>query len=137
MAVNSIGTSVSLTDAQKQAAKAKTTNDMGTSTFLSLMLTQMRNQNPLEPMKDNEMISQMAQLNSVEELQKMSTSMSSVEHLNQLLSASGMMGKSVTYKDSNGSLASALVSSVTIDGESVFLTVGDKTIPISSVLKIG
>lgn len=137
MAVNSVGTSVSLTDAQKQAAKTKTTNDLGTSTFLSLMLTQMRNQNPLEPMKDNEMISQMAQLNSVEELQKMSTSMSSVEHLNQLLSASGMMGKSVTYKDSNGSLASALVSSVTIDGESVFLTVGDKTIPISSVLKIG
>jgi flagellar basal-body rod modification protein FlgD len=137
MAVTSVGTSVSLLEAQKQAAKKTSTNELGTDTFMTLMLTQMRNQNPMEPMNDTEMISQMAQLNSVTQLQKMSTSMSSVEHLNQLLSASGMMGKTVSYKDSTGNLFSGLVSSVTIDGTSVNLTVGQQSISISSVLKIG
>jgi len=136
MTVNTIGTTVSLAEAQVKAVTATKADDMGADTFLQLMLTQMRNQNPLEPMKDTEMISQMAQLNSVEQLQKMSSSMSSVDHLSQVLSASGMMGKSVTYDDGTENEVVGLVKSVSIDGNNVYLTIGDVTVSLSSVVNI-
>lgn len=43
---------------------------MDASAFMQVLLAQMRHQNPLEPMDDKEMIAQMTQLNSLQELQK-------------------------------------------------------------------
>jgi len=39
-----------------------------TDTFLKLLVAQMRNQNPLEPQKGTEFITQLAQLNTLEQL---------------------------------------------------------------------
>jgi len=44
--------------------------------FLKLMTTQLKYQNPLEPMDNKEMIAQMAQFSSVEQLNNMATAMS-------------------------------------------------------------
>lgn len=49
--------------------------------FMMILLTQLRNQNPLEPMDDKELISQMAQLNSLQELQKINASLSTLVNL--------------------------------------------------------
>jgi flagellar basal-body rod modification protein FlgD len=46
--------------------------------FMMILLAQLRNQNPLEPMDDKELISQMAQLNSLQELQKINASLSTL-----------------------------------------------------------
>lgn len=46
--------------------------------FMMILLAQLRNQNPLEPMDDKQMIAQMAQLNSLEELQKINASLSTL-----------------------------------------------------------
>ncbi len=43
---------------------------MDANAFMLVLLAQMRHQNPLEPMDDKEMIAQMTQLNSLQELQK-------------------------------------------------------------------
>ena len=37
-----------------------TTSQLGRDQFMQLLVTQMRNQNPLEPMKDAEFIAQLA-----------------------------------------------------------------------------
>jgi flagellar basal-body rod modification protein FlgD len=46
--------------------------------FMMILLAQLRNQNPLEPMDDKQMIAQMAQLNSLQELQKINASLSTL-----------------------------------------------------------
>jgi flagellar basal-body rod modification protein FlgD len=68
----------SISPAQTKAAQS--TSDSGmpgvdNGEFMALLLTQMRNQNPLEPMDDNQMIAQMAQLNSLSELQKINANL--------------------------------------------------------------
>jgi flagellar basal-body rod modification protein FlgD len=45
------------------------------SEFMQILLAQLRNQNPMQPMDDNQLIGQMAQLNSLQELQKISTTL--------------------------------------------------------------
>ena len=49
--------------------------------FMMILLAQLRNQNPLEPMDDKELIGQMTQLNSLEELKKINTTLNSLTNL--------------------------------------------------------
>lgn len=76
-------------------------NDLGKDAFLELLVTQLANQNPLEPTNDTEFIAQMANFSTLEQMQNMATSIES-----QL--AYDMIGKDVRSNmvaDAEGNLA--------------------------------
>ncbi len=47
---------------------AEQKNQFGTDMFLTLLITQLRTQNPLEPMNTNEFVNQLVQFNALEQL---------------------------------------------------------------------
>lgn len=49
-------------------AVAEQNNQFGTDMFLTLLITQLRNQNPLEPLNANDFVNQLLQFNSLEQL---------------------------------------------------------------------
>ena len=51
------------------------TQELGQDVFLELMVTQMRNQNPLDPQDNSEFVAQLAQFSSVEGLDKLNNTM--------------------------------------------------------------
>lgn len=63
-------------------------NVMGKDDFLKLMLTQMRNQDPLNPMESAEFAAQLAQFTSVEQLMNLNDAMKTSLDANYLLSQS-------------------------------------------------
>jgi len=50
-------------------------NTLGKDAFMRILVTQMKNQNPLEPLKDTEFIGQMAQFSSLEQLTNLNQAM--------------------------------------------------------------
>ena len=56
----------------KDAAK-KTSEDMGKQDFLTLFTAQLQNQNPLEPVKNEAFVAQLAQFSQLEALTDMQT----------------------------------------------------------------
>lgn len=73
-------------------------NELGADDFLKLMLTQMQNQNPLDPMENGEFIAQLAQFSASSGIQDLNGSFVSLaESLQsyQALQASGLVGRSV------------------------------------------
>ncbi|MBI2380975.1 MAG: flagellar hook assembly protein FlgD [Gammaproteobacteria bacterium] len=76
--------------------------------FLKLLTTQLRNQDPLKPLDNNEFIAQMAQFSSVDSLQKLQGSfetLSSSLTSNQALQASALVGRSVLVNGNYGYLS--------------------------------
>lgn len=75
--------------------------------FLSLLIQQMRNQDPTQPMDSSQMVSQLAQISQVSATQNMQTSFSALSQSlqgNQLLQASNLVGRSVTVPSASGQL---------------------------------
>ena len=83
------------------ATPAKKSNDLGQDAFLQLMITQMKNQDPLSPQSNSEFVAQLAQFSSVQGLEKLNTnfdSFSSSFQSNQALQASSLVGRSVSIE---------------------------------------
>jgi len=64
--------SVSSTTASATTTPAASTQSMGKDDFLMLLVTQLENQDPLNPMEGTEFTAQLAQFSSLEQLQTIS-----------------------------------------------------------------
>jgi len=76
--------------------------------FLTLLVTQMKNQDPLNPMDNAQVTSQMAQLSTVGGIEKMNTTLKALSDsltMSQSMSATNMIGHGVLVPGSAISLA--------------------------------
>ena len=76
--------------------------DLGQVDFMKLIIAQMRNQNPLEPQKDSDFMAQMAQFEALNQMKVMAQGMKVLQGVNELSSATGLLGKEVIGKQVNG-----------------------------------
>ncbi|MGF7048746.1 flagellar basal-body rod modification protein FlgD [Paenibacillus sp. DS2015] len=122
-------------------ASKKDTQTMGKDQFLKIMITQLQNQDPTQPLEDKEFIAQMAQFTSVEQLMNISTQLSA---LNQSLgSVSGLIGAKVSWvvdgdQSTGGSsqINSGIVNSIIIRDGVQYASVGDLAIPVTKIIEI-
>lgn len=96
--IGSTQANLSQTAEQKDASKSK----LGKNDFLKLLVTQMRNQDPINPMNSKEFAAQLAQFNSVEQLIGVNKSLSSLKNSQELMRtemtnsmASSLAGKKI------------------------------------------
>lgn len=87
-----------VTSGSSATAAAKSSVQESEDRFLKLLVTQMKNQDPLNPLDNAQVTSQMAQLSTVSGIEKLNASlqsMSSAFAASQSLQASSMIGRSV------------------------------------------
>ncbi|MBQ4854402.1 flagellar hook capping protein [Rhodanobacter sp. B2A1Ga4] len=137
MNVSGVGSSAA------QAASVGKEKTLGQADFLSLLVQQMRNQDPTKPMDSSQMVSQLAQISQVSATQSLQTSFDSLGKSlqgNQMLQASGMVGRSVTVPSAVGQLqASGLDGAVNVPdgGGTVLVQVTDASGNVLRTLNLG
>jgi flagellar basal-body rod modification protein FlgD len=65
--------------------------------YLKLLITQLRNQDPMQPMDNGQMAAQLAQLSQLEQMENMSSTFSKVLSTSQINYATSLLGKQVAY----------------------------------------
>lgn len=85
--------------------------------FLTLLVTQLQNQDPLNPMDNAEVTSQIAQLstvNGINQLNNTLLALSGQMDMSQSMQAAGLIGKQVLVPGEKVSLGSSVVDGVTV-----------------------
>ena len=113
-----------------------TANDTGTAsllqpnTFLSLLVDELKYQNPLDPTNSADFMNQIAELSQVEQLQTVSSS-------SEISEAAGLIGQTVTGHDTSGNEVSGTVTGVTNGTNGPTLDVNGDSVDLSAVEQIG
>ena len=82
-------------------------NTLGKDAFLQILVTQMKNQNPLEPLKDTEFIGQMTQFSSLEQLTNLNQTMNQLVGMQSFTEHSDLIGNKVFWEyEVNGKMES-------------------------------
>lgn len=117
----------------------RTTKELDRDAFLQLLVLQMQNQDPLEPMDNTDMIAQLAQFSTLEQMNNLTKSFDTLSNnVDQLsfLSASALVGRTVTGLDSSGASVSGTIEGVVLDKGTVYFTVDGQWIPMANVKQV-
>lgn len=102
-------------------------SNLGKDAFLKLLVGQLKNQNPLSPVADQEFMAQMTAFSTLEQVSNLAASS---EALNQTVAANqsiDLIGHEVTYLDEEGESLEGTVEHVVFKDGSFTLTIEGKT----------
>ncbi len=121
MVINGISSSSD----EPKLATAAPGGEMGKEAFMQMLITQMRNQDPMNPMDNSAMIAQLAQFSSLEQMQRLNGQFEAFQQ--STTSALSMMtaGKPVVLELTDGSEVSGVLEKVQWNaGETQFVING-------------
>jgi flagellar basal-body rod modification protein FlgD len=114
------------------------------SAFVKLLVTQMRNQDPLAPGDSTQYVAQLAQFSSLEQMQNLNDNLVGLAALQQnnallaqLTQSSALIGKAVDWTDPDTGVAhSGQVTAVKLQDGAAFLEVGGHDVPLAYVSEV-
>lgn len=101
--------------------------------FLQLLIKQLQNQDPSSPMDSNAIMQQTATLSSTQTMQKMIEVQQEQFALQMRVSASGMVGQTVTYTDDMGKAQSGVVTAASFAKGTPVLAIGGAAVNLDAV----
>lgn len=106
---------------------------LDSETFMSLLVAQLRNQDPSSPMDTNQMIAQTTQLAMMEKLTALSTTADENFSLQMRTAAAALVGQNVTYTDAAGASVTGIASAVSYAGSVPQVTVGTASVALDAI----
>jgi flagellar basal-body rod modification protein FlgD len=111
-------------------------SEMGQDAFLKLLVAQLKYQDPMNPAQGAEFLAQTAQFTQVEKLSELAAAQQSMVTAQLMMSASNLVGRTVTYTGADGAGVTGVVKSATLGGSNPTLKVGNMDVPLSSVTEV-
>jgi flagellar basal-body rod modification protein FlgD len=105
--------------------------------FINMMVTQLQNQDPLEPAKNSELLAQMSQIGQLQTATAMQDTLKGLVLQNSLGAAGNLIGKIVEGLDDNGEPMDGLVTAVRVEKNEVMLELDNgKSLKLARVTSI-
>ena len=113
MLINANAASVnSITSTTPTTGAAAASSTLDYNSFLTMLVTELKNQDPTKPMDATQMVSQLATISGVGQAVQTNATLSSLLVTNSMDQAEQLIGKTITSSDG---LTSGVVQSVTVN----------------------
>jgi flagellar hook assembly protein FlgD len=99
----------------KPFGQNNTLNELNLDSFLKLLITELQNQDPLNPLDNSEMLAQIHQIRQIGATDKLTSTLDSVLLGQNIASSTGLIGQDVNAISDNGERVSGTVSRVSIE----------------------
>ena len=108
---------------------------MDADDFMKLLTTQLTTQDPMNPMKDTEFISQMANFSSLEQMRSLSKSFDSFTSDQKMAAAPSYLGRQVTITNATGDVT-GVVEAIKLSNGKPAVVVNGKTYDTNLITSI-
>ncbi|MBL8873916.1 MAG: hypothetical protein JNK90_29345 [Planctomycetaceae bacterium] len=117
--------------------------DVDLNQFLSLLITEMQNQDPLNPTSNSEFLQQVSQIRSIGATNQLTESLTALTSGSGLSTASNLIGKEIDAIDTEGKEVVGTVDKVTVevdaqnrDNRQIRLHVGNQKVDMDNIREI-
>lgn len=117
--------------------------DVDLNDFLTLMITELQNQDPLNPLDNAQMLEQIGQIRQIGATNQLTESLDAMFIGQNLSTASGLIGKRVSALSDAGNNVTGIVDRITIEvdqsdaaSRSLNVHIGDEKIQLKNVREI-
>lgn len=111
--------------------------------FLTLLVTEMQNQDPLNPMDNSQLLTQISQIREIGSTNQLTETLSSLATGQGLTMASGLIGKTVSALGDDAKEITGVVDKVSVitddkdkSKRTVKVHIGDSTVDINNIREI-
>lgn len=117
-------------------------SDLDLDGFLQLMISELQNQDPLNPADNSQMLNQMGQIRSIGATDKLTNTLDTLASSQELVTASTLIGQTVTGLANDSSEVDGVVDRITVETDtengtrSIKVHVGGKTMDINNIREI-
>ncbi len=118
---------------QSNGAIAQQRAELGKDEFMSILVAQLRFQDPLRPMDDREFISQMAQFSALEQMQNLNREFSNVKALNMI---GNFISAKIDGKGLEPEILNGVVESVTFENGRTHLIVKGQAVAVEDIVSV-
>ncbi len=106
------------------------------SEFLNIMIAELTNQDPLEPLDNQQFLNQLVQIQTLQATTDLTNGIESLLLGQQIASAGSLIGQQVVGTGASGNPVEGVVDRVLVNGDEVILGVGEETLPLNAVTQI-
>lgn len=131
--VSSVNSSSSALSSALSSVTGSSSQFVSENTFLTLLITQLENQDPLNPQDSSQFVSQLASFSSLEQMTAMNTNLQNV--LDN--SSTSLIGQKVTLLDSSGNLVQGTVQGIVYYSNTPAVQVNGTNYPLSDIQNVG
>lgn len=108
-------------------------DNIDTSQFLQMMLTEMQNQDPLNPMQTSQIMDELGQMQQITASNKLTSTLDGMALGQSLNNATSLLGRNIDGIDDSGNPASGVVSKVSIANNTARIYVGSQVVSLNNV----
>ena len=130
--------SVGATDPRNQSTNRPTNNlrELNIDHFMTLMITELQNQDPLDPLKNSEILQQISQIREIGATEQLTDTLESVLLGQNVSSATNLIGKIVRAINDAGDSVLGVVDRVTIIDSVPKLHINGQEVSLKNVAEI-
>lgn len=108
-------------------------SQLGRDQFMQLLTTQLRNQDPLEPVNQQDFLGQLAQFSSLQGIEQLNTNFAESLKFQQLSQGGALVGSRVEYTNAAGESKTGLIDSARVLNGELRFQIGDDTVGLSDL----
>jgi flagellar basal-body rod modification protein FlgD len=130
-AVSSTGAGVPVVDRSQTGFAG-----LNSETFMKLLITQLQSQDPLEPMGNDELLSQISMMRNLQANIELGDAMKSITSNQQLSTAATFIGKTVTGVAADDSEVSGVADRAFLRDGLAYVGIGQAEVPLSQITTV-
>jgi len=112
-------------------------NGLSSDTFMKLLITQLQNQDPTQPVGNDELLQQLATMRNLQSNIELSETLKAVGAVSKFSAGAAFLGKEITGIDIAGQEISGVADRMFVRNGEFHLGIGDREMAVGGIITVG